>query len=300
MPWRSFKRPTILALFLLAAAPATPQTIDALQPHPHHLARGTFFAHALGAIDRKTYTNSREALELNLRKGARYFEVDLSFTADGDLVCFHTGLEKHLGLDRPIDQVSTAEFLSRKFDGKYTTMDLETLLRRMAEVPGMYLVTDTKHEFRPSLEAVVAAAERVDHSLIGRIIPQFYHQEEWRDVAEVEAEHGLFATVIFTLYRTNLDDDAVVEAARRRQIPIITMSRSRYNPGLVSRLAAVRAASMVHTINSRREILVYLAHGVRGVYIDAFFPWARAPSCTRRGGLPAGRKVSTVTTLPRP
>ncbi len=294
--------PATLLVTLLASGPAAMAAgSGALQPHPHHLVRGTFFAHALGQIDRKTYTNSREALEHNLRRGARFFEVDLSFTADGDLVCFHTGLEKRLGLDRPIDQVSTAEFLSRKFDGKYTTMDLETLLRRMAEVPDMYLVTDTKHEFRPSLETVVATAERVDRSLIGRIIPQFYHQEEWQDVAEVEAEHGLFATVIFTLYRTNLDDDAVVEAARLRKIPIITMSRSRYNPGLVARLAAIQTASMVHTINNRHEILVYLAHGVRGVYIDAFFPWARQACGRPRPPQPAGgAATSRLGSPPRP
>ncbi len=268
---------------MAAAAAGHAQTIpDGLAPHDHILRKGTFFAHALGGIDHRTYTNSREALELNYRKGARYFEVDLSFTADGDLVCFHTGLEKRVGLDRPIDQVSTAEFLSHRFDGRYTLMTLETLFRRMAELPDMYLVTDTKHAFRPSLEAVVATAEKVDPSLIGRIIPQYYHEEEWRDVAEVESEHGLFATVVFTLYRTSLDDDGVVETARLGRAPVVTMSTSRYNPGLVSRLAAVGAVAMVHTVNDRHEILEYLAHGVRGLYIDWFFPWARN-ACGRRG-----------------
>ncbi len=275
------RRAVLAVLLLLALAcsgtpgtgPAGPPIPEALGPHALRFPEGAFLAHALGGIDGHTYTNSVEALEHNLALGARFFEVDLSFTADGDLVCFHTGHEKHLGLERDITETSTEEFLSRRYDGRYTLMTAEELLRRMAAEPEAYIVTDTKHDFAMSLAEVVRLAEAVDPALVGRIVPQFYTPEQWRDVAELEAGHGPFATVIFTLYRTRLDDDGVVETARTRHVPVVTMSTKRFNPDLVARLAALGVDSLVHTVNDRAEVESYLRRGVRGLYIDFLFSW---------------------------
>lgn len=267
----------VLAAALLAGACAPSQAPapepTALGPHGFRFPQGAFIAHALGGIDGHTYTNSVEALEHNLELGARFFEVDLSFTADGDLVCFHTGHEKHMGLPKPITETSTREFLAHRYDGRFTPMTLEDLLRRMAREPEAYIVTDTKHDFAMSLGEVVRVAEAVDPALVGRIVPQFYTADQWRDVARLEARHGPFATVIFTLYRTRIDDDAVVETARARRVPVITMSTKRYTPRLVERLAAIGVDSLVHTVNDRAEVESYLRRGVRGLYIDFLFPW---------------------------
>ena len=46
-------------------------------------------AHAGGGINGKTYTNSYEALNLNIKNGFTYFEIDFSFTRDNRLVCLH-------------------------------------------------------------------------------------------------------------------------------------------------------------------------------------------------------------------
>jgi glycerophosphoryl diester phosphodiesterase len=43
-------------------------------------------AHALGGIQGFTYTNSREALELNYRQGHCVFEIDLQTSRDGIMV----------------------------------------------------------------------------------------------------------------------------------------------------------------------------------------------------------------------
>ncbi len=259
---------------MIAGAGRCPAAEPALPEHAHALAPGTFFAHALGAIDGITYTNSKEAFLHSYSLGAKYYELDLSFTADGDLVCFHSGIEERVGLSRPIGEVTTSEFLSHRFQGRFTLMTLEEFFRLMASRPDIYLVTDTKDtDFRRSLEAVVATAERVDPALIARIIPQFYQSEQWQDVAAVERDHGLFATVIFTLYRTSLDDDGVVDVASRRRIPIVTMATSRFNPGLVGRLLQVGTSSMVHTVNEPADVLSLLRQGVRGVYSDVILRW---------------------------
>ena len=46
-------------------------------------------AHAGGQFNGATYTNSLEALDRNYGAGFRAFEIDLSFTSDGELVCLH-------------------------------------------------------------------------------------------------------------------------------------------------------------------------------------------------------------------
>ncbi|NOZ77896.1 MAG: hypothetical protein GXP48_01705 [Acidobacteria bacterium] len=258
------------ATLLLVAACARPGALQHLGPHPDRLPRGVLFAHALGAIGPYTYTNSMDAFTTNLNRGARYFEVDLSFTADGKLVCYHPAaiLRKRTGLLRPISEVSTAEFLRHRCDGRFTLMTFATLLKAVDSHPGVYIVTDTKSAFRPSLEKVVQIAGQIDPRLVHRIIPQFYQPGQWREVARLESRYGAFRTVIFTLYRTHLDDDGVVAVVRKRRIPVVAMPRRRFNPSFLRRLRAAGADVMVHTINGREAIESYLKQGVRGVYTD--------------------------------
>ena len=46
-------------------------------------------AHAGGGIRGKTYTNSLDALDQNIKNGFVYFEIDFSLTKDDQLVCLH-------------------------------------------------------------------------------------------------------------------------------------------------------------------------------------------------------------------
>ena len=48
-----------------------------------------FIAHAGGAVDKQTYTNSLEALNLNYNKGFRLFELDIRKTNDNKFVAVH-------------------------------------------------------------------------------------------------------------------------------------------------------------------------------------------------------------------
>lgn len=259
-------------LLCLSCGPKDREPVS-LGPHKFSFPEKTFIAHALGGIEGHKYTNSVEALEQRLAQGVRFLEVDLSFTADGDLVCFHTKHERHLGIKTPVTELSTAEFLSHRYDGKFTLMDLETLLQRLASMPDTYLITDCKHDFKGCMEEVLDTAESVDPQLVGRIIPQFYTVDQWLDLERMEDIHGPFATVILTLYRTEIDDDTVLEVASRRSVPVITMSRKRFSATLVNRLAAEGIDSLIHTVNRPDEIFRYIELGARGVYSDRFFAW---------------------------
>ncbi len=273
---------------------------DRLRPHGFRLPSNALVVHALGAIKGKHYSNSLEALESTLSRGGRIIEVDLSFTADGDLVCFHTKHEKHLGLETPVTEVSTADFLSHRYADRFTLIDLETLFHHLVDHPGTYVVTDCKHDFNPCMEKVLSVAEAMDPALVGRIIPQFYKDDQWLDVARMEAEHGSFATVIFTLYRTKIDDDAVVELVRARGVPVVTMSRKRFNPDLVARLTEIGVDSLVHTVNKPAEIIGYVDHGVRGLYSDRFVLWDEVlTAAAPKAGSPKGRPRDAAADPPR-
>ncbi len=247
-----------------------PAPLHAFEPHPDRLPKGVLVAHALGAIGPHAYTNSKDAFIENLAAGATYFEVDLSLTADGGLVCYHPAAtcRKRTGLLQPISKVSTAEFLRHRCDGRFTLMTFATLLRMVEAHPGTFIVTDTKTALRPTLDEVVRIARRIDPNLIHRIIPQFYQPSQWQDVARLETQAGPFRTVIFTLYQTRLDDDGVVATVAQRRIPVVAMSRRRFDRSLLHRLLALHADVMVHTVNGRNAIEAYLSQGVRGVYTD--------------------------------
>jgi len=263
----------VLCVFLVVACGSPEPEIESLPLHDFRVPSRSLVAHALGGIEGQKYSNSLEALEGTLARGGRFLEADLSFTADHDLVCFHTKHEKHLGVETPITEMTTTAFLGRTYRGKYTLIDIETLMRHLVDHPETYLITDCKHDFNQCLEAVLSAAESMDPTLVGRIIPQFYAPDQWRDVALMEAEHGAFATVIFTLYRTKIDDDTVVELAESVRIPVITMSQERFNPDLVARLSKIGVDSLVHTVNNPKHMINFVDQGVRGLYTDNFVQW---------------------------
>jgi glycerophosphoryl diester phosphodiesterase len=290
-----------IACIIIGIACGSPDTPpESLGAHDLRFPPGSLVAHALGGIEGVTYTNSLEALEHSLARGSRFLEVDLSFTADGDLVCFHTKHEEYLGLETPIIELSTSEFLDRRYHDRFTLISLETLMQRLEEHPEAYLVTDCKHDFNDCMEKVVSVAKTVDPALVGRIIPQFYTVEQWRDVTRMESEHGAFATVIFTLYRTKIDDDTVVEIAASRAVPVITMSRERFNRELVARLEAIGIDSLVHTINNPAEMVGYIDQGVRGLYSDRFVTWGEVLAVAQPvTSPPLKRSEGAVGDLPR-
>ena len=111
----------------------------------------TLIAHALGGIDDKYYTNSKEALLYNYELGHRAFEVDFSVTSDEKLVCVHDWEHGAFIQNRGEEKILTKE----EFEGgiifeKYTPISVEELLTFMEMHKDIWFVTDTK-DSDPSL-----------------------------------------------------------------------------------------------------------------------------------------------------
>ena len=83
------KLPLISIVFLLFLSFNTLFSSNKKINHRESLGENHLIAHALGGIGGKPYSNSLEAFIENYNKGIRIFEVDLSITSDGYVVCRH-------------------------------------------------------------------------------------------------------------------------------------------------------------------------------------------------------------------
>ncbi|HZI67123.1 MAG TPA: glycerophosphodiester phosphodiesterase family protein [Thermoanaerobaculia bacterium] len=255
------RRPGITSPFartlLIALAIAPP----ACAPRPPRAELPRHVAHAMGEIGGHTYTNSLEAWQANYERGCRLFEVDLWITSDRRLVAFHNGMEAAFGLPQGF---SRDEFMRTKIYGKYTPLDSDRIARLLAEKPDWKLVTDTKSDFRTSLELPCASLKSRNLSCAERVIPQVYRPRTDLPVAEALG----FRQVIFTIYLGRTENREIVRVARSNPaIVAVTMPPARATPETVRSLHDLGIRCYVHTVNGP-AIPRQFARGVWGVYTD--------------------------------
>jgi phosphoglycerol transferase len=225
-------------------------------------------AHAGGGIDNRTYTNSFEALNYNLEKGFRYFEIDFSFTSDSQLVCLHDwkeSFEGSFGLEAN-GSVTLEEFeklvVSKSEFHKCTANSLADWMR---ENPGATLVTDIKDRNVEALSLML----HIFPDAISRVIPQVY------DPNNLEAIKKLgFENIIWTLYRFRKGNDEVLDWMQEFSDNIaVTMPRARAESDLPIQLRARSIPTYVHTINSVEEEAKYINEfEVTELYTDFLQP----------------------------
>ena len=225
-------------------------------------------AHAGGGIHGETYTNSYDALDLNLGKGFTYFEIDFSFTRDGELVCIHDwdgSYKRSFGLEpaeRP--DLATFETLLRTHS-KYKKCTLSGLSKWMRENPAARLVTDVK---RSQVKALAMISEKIPDSG-ERVIPQIYQPEEFDRVKEIG-----FRSIIWTLYLYGGTDKDVLAWTERFKKPFaIAMSKGKAATSLPRELAKKGIPTYVHTVNEAGEVKKFRdQYGVTEIYTDFLAP----------------------------
>ncbi len=226
-------------------------------------------AHAGGGIGGKTYTDSIDALDYNIKRGFAYFELDFSFTRDGQLVCIHDWKDNFkdiFGFELP-DRPTLEDFsaLVDNYPGpKNCTLD--TLAGWMEQNPSAVIVTDVKDD---NFSALRIIAEKIS-DFQERIIPQVY------DPANFEKIKGLgYEQMIWTLYRYGGSDASVLDWVDKLT-PLgplaITMPTRRARTTLPAELAGKGIPTYVHTINDKKRKNEFLGkYGVTEVYTD-FLP----------------------------
>src|SRR5690606_28331796 len=138
---------------------------------------GGLVARALGAVDGFTHTNSEAAFRRNYAIGRRWFEVDLTATADDALFAFHPKREKQLGLDAPFHEQTAAKVAPLKYLERYPLLRLEDMLQLIAEKKDAVLIVDPRR-WTAKIAAALTEAVSAHPGLAARIVPQLYSQKD--------------------------------------------------------------------------------------------------------------------------
>lgn len=245
------------------AATPQPAPTGAAMPAQQRAAAARFVAHAGGLASGWDYTNSREALDENYRRGFRYFEVDLSWTVDGHLVLVHdwekTWRRYFAGTDVPTRE----QFLAAPMRHGLQALALEDALDWLRRHPDAFLVTDVKAR---NLEALAQIARQAG-PLVERFVPQVYEPEEIARARELG-----FGRLILTVYRSKLAPDVLTRAAQEGGVWALTIPEARARSGEYAQaLADATLPVYAHTVNDAGAWRELRALGVDGLYTDSLF-----------------------------
>lgn len=221
-------------------------------------ARMKYIMHAGGRTPEGTAgTNSLEALELSYEKGYRTFEIDMSWTADTQLVCVHSWGEA--------DQPPLArDFAAQRGEGENTSLMVVDLYGWLREHPDAWVVTDIKDR---NLMGAATIARRFP-DVLDRTILQIYSFEEYDEAWELGFRH-----IILTVYQMTgeerADTEALVEFARTHPLEGLTFPVEMVQKeGYVESLLAGDTPLFVHTVNGREKQEQLFAQGISGIYTD--------------------------------
>jgi glycerophosphoryl diester phosphodiesterase len=230
-----------------------------------------FIAHAGGGIDGQTYTNTLEALNTNYKKGFRCFEIDFSWTADGELVAIHDWydydtFEKNYSVpDELKGKIPTkAQFLRLKTKTGLTPLSLESVLKWTAKKRDAFIVTDVKEENIKALGVISRDFKKYQKY----VIPQIYYYQEYDEVRKLG-----FENIILTLYRMRIDPAEVLWFAKNYNLFAVTMALEvARSSRLASLLARNNTRVYVHTVNDSKTFDALREMGVFGIYTDFVAP----------------------------
>jgi glycerophosphoryl diester phosphodiesterase len=250
-----------------------------------------FIAHAGGAVNRQTYTNSLEALNTNYEKGFRFFEIDFSWTADEELVAAHDWDDAYQELFYVPAEMkgkvpTSAQFFRLKSKKGLTQLSLEDVLAWAAEKQDAVIVTDIKDKNLNALRKIRNRIEKYEKY----IIPQAYSYQEYDDILKLG-----YKNIILTLYRMEIDpaealrlsknnsQDIKDELRRRFTAKLVGFSKKRSpfavtmhqrvaRSGVAALLHQNNTAVYVHTVNDIKLFDALRGMGIFGIYTDYLAP----------------------------
>lgn len=246
------------------------------KPDAWYLGDGRMISHACGGIDGLTYTNSREALELAIRKGFRVIEVDFSLTKDGHVVCWHDWQNNmDQNPDWSDDNPPTLDaFLSTPVYHKYTALSFRELLDYMEEHPEIFIVTDIKSEnetYRSIVQGIVADAKDTSReAILDRLVIQIYKEEEY----DLLLEYYPFKNFLFTTYKyADYDLNNTARICLDKGIHVVTLPTGWIDSEEKIKVFTDKNIKVfTNTLNTVGGLRMFAEHGVSGFYTDFLDP----------------------------
>lgn len=236
----------------------------------------TIIAHAGGAIDGNSYTNSVEAVEANYANGLRLFELDFLQTADGHWVASHDwprwrNMSGHSGKVPPTLDVFAKTKITKaqkswSIGAEYTPITMDWLRGFLNTHEDAQVVTDTKElsRFPEFVKMILALPER----------DQFVFQAYSISHIDLIKKQNPGARVILTLYRMGRGRGKAAKISGRREMLMgITLPMNWADePETLEPLLATGVPLFLHgsplNINSRALHAYFAKKGISGFYLD--------------------------------
>lgn len=228
----------------------------------YYLTNTNLIAHAGGGIDKRTYSNSKESLELAYENGFRIFEVDIYMTKDKKYVLTHDSNASNMTYD---------EFMNSKIYNKYTPMDLKELIKFMSEHPYAYIIPDIKQyndkEMLLDIYKQLFAAANNNKNITNRIIGTFKRVDVFEFV-----ESKMKFDIKMLYYRNTAKQEKVIDTYDKflkycieNNIDNVVFSYLQYNVALSSIINNKNLNVILYTLDNEALIEQYLYRGATAI-----------------------------------
>lgn len=301
-------RLTAIALAAMLGVSMTAQPVQAAEADWRE--GNTLVAHALGEVDGKIETNTREAFLSSWGKGFRVMEADFTYTSDGVLVVRHDFDEGGSYYRLEIEPDGPLVMDSQTYREKKAVYDLTPitavdLLGLMAEYTDVILITDTKETDEATVKRQFQDLKDIASNIgapevLDRIVPQIYKEEMLGWIRKIYP----FRQWIYTLYMTyNPDYDKIAAFCKANGVDTVTIEQSRISKQVTDTFHKQQIKVYTHTVNRYKQAKKMLDDGVDGIYTDSIKPYElewigrEMPRKTERKSITVGGKTLTFTTL---
>lgn len=259
------------------------------------LNNNMFIAHAGGAVDGITYTNSKEALIENYKEGRRFFEIDLYYFNKEDKIAIlnrASKTQKDAGIS--VEDFTYEKLYYNRILGKYTLLKLEDLFNFMASNPDAIVIIDVKDyiiddvdyfdEIWANFMSVIGS---FDTSVIDRIYPSVYNVDEIQRISK----YYDFRELILAIYKTDvkdlsgiMDQDKFIEAFKYNPnlhllLPDNTYYFDSIFKNIIKELVRMDRKIIVGTVNSKDAVAMYMKMGATNFITDFLakkdIPWIK-------------------------
>jgi len=232
-------------------------------------------AHAGGGTSGGRHSNSLEAIEKAHAAGFSWFEVDLSFTSDGELVLLHdwaatwrywfggSSAGRLIGRLTPNSPVSLEAFKEASMRGDRTQLSFSSLCNWMMERPDTVFFLDPKDHPERILEAVAARCRQG--------LGQFVWLTPDPEIAALARQLGIDRIALSTFHNA-LDFGEAESLARTGGFDFVAMSVFNFGLDELRQAASWGPPIVVSTINSQQMAQGLAEAGIAAIITDTLRP----------------------------
>lgn len=234
---------------------------------PHALGGMTYMNEETGKTEYYAYSNCLEGLQQTLDRGYKFIETDLILTSDNQLVAMHNWDEKsyiNVGIERDNNNpvMTREQFLNTKIQGKYTTIDVTTIINAMKDNNDLLFELDLRtldgDTATKTAKAIVKAFGK-DKSLTDRLLVQVGSEEMHKAINKVYN----FKYYQYFIHKAELKDiDTVIKYCKDNDIVSVAIKYDYLTDALLQKFKENGISVLVHTVDDSKIAKEWVDKGV--------------------------------------